>query len=498
MQSMTAVAPPRGRPARILAAALAAALTVPLAVATAAGATATPSAPTDEATQDVAAQDLALDNGLKGEYFLSGGPGWPLTDLKATIPDQRIEFPNLVPTFAELTGRGERTSARWTGQITPDYSEAYTFSAIGDNGFRLWIDDRLVIDHWVDDWDVEQTSAPVQLQAGQEYAFRMEMFQNTGGSHLRLRWQSPSQQREIVPTDAFTYPDDFVVFPAQAALESDGTSLNVAFEGAAGGVDALIDTTGGGQQDRVVGGTQRIALELAGELGDAVRLGSPVTEIAWTDDAVTVRTAAASIRARHAVVAVPPPLAARIGYTPGLPGDRDQLVQRMPMGRVIKVNVAYDTPFWREKGLSGQVVSDRRPFGIVYDNTPPSGAPGVLVGFLEGRHADAAARLDPATRRARVLEDLASYFGSAARNPIAFLERDWAEEEYTRGCYGAFTTPGALTRFGHALRAPVGALHWAGTETATRWPGYIDGAVESGVRAAHEIMAAPRQADPRT
>ncbi|UKJ63233.1 glycoside hydrolase family 2 [Cellulosimicrobium cellulans] len=241
---MTAVAPPRGRPARIVAAALAAALTVPLAVATAVGATAAPSAtPTDEAgAQDVAAQDLALDNGLKGEYFLSGGPGWPLTDLKATIPDQRIEFPNLVPTFAELTGRGERTSARWTGQITPDYSEAYTFSAIGDNGFRLWIDDQLVIDHWVDDWDVEQTSAPVQLQAGQEYAFRMEMFQNTGGAHLRLRWQSPSQQREIVPTDAFTYPDDFVVFPAQAALESDGTSLNVTFQGAAGGVDeSLVD-----------------------------------------------------------------------------------------------------------------------------------------------------------------------------------------------------------------------------------------------------------------
>ncbi len=244
MQSMTAVAPPRGRPARIVAAALAAALTVPLAVATAVGATATPAATTtDEAgAADVAAQDLALDNGLKGEYFLSGGPSWPLTDLKATIPDQRIEFPNLVPTFAELTGRGERTSARWTGQITPDYSEAYTFSAIGDNGFRLWIDDQLVIDHWVDDWDVEQTSAPVQLQAGQEYSFRMEMFQNTGGAHLRLRWQSPSQQREIVPTDAFTYPDDFVVFPAQAALESDGTSLNVTFQGAAGGVDeSLVD-----------------------------------------------------------------------------------------------------------------------------------------------------------------------------------------------------------------------------------------------------------------
>lgn len=234
MHRLTAVSPPRGRRrSRLLAAALAAALTIPLAAVSATAGT-LPAEPTGE---EPAAQAEALRNGLKGEYFLSGGPAWPLTDLKATIPDPRIEFPNLVPTFAELTGRGERTSARWTGTITPEFSEAYTFSAIGDNGFRLWIDDELVIDHWVDDWDVEQTGAPIELEAGQAYAFRMEMFQNTGGSHLRLRWQSPSQEREIVPTDAFAYPDDFVVFPAQATLEHDGTSLNVAFEGAAGGVD---------------------------------------------------------------------------------------------------------------------------------------------------------------------------------------------------------------------------------------------------------------------
>ncbi|MBD8079575.1 glycoside hydrolase family 2 [Cellulosimicrobium arenosum] len=232
---MTASSRSRGRPRRVLAAALAAVLTAPLAVATAVSAGAAPEEP-------AAVADVGLDNGLKGEYFLSGGPSWPLTDLRATIPDQRIEFQNLVPTFQELTGRGERTSARWTGSITPDYSEAYTFSAIGDNGFRLWIDDELVIDHWVDDWDVEQVSEPIELEAGQDYEFRMEMFQNTGGAHLRLRWQSPSQEREIVPTDAFTYPDDFVVFPAQAGIESDGTSLNVTFDGAVGGVDeSLVD-----------------------------------------------------------------------------------------------------------------------------------------------------------------------------------------------------------------------------------------------------------------
>lgn len=273
-----------------------------------------------------------------------------------------------------------------------------------------------------------------------------------------------------------------------AAEPEDLSALWAAFYiGAAGGVDALIDTTGGAQQDRVVGGSQRIALALADELGEAVRLGSPVTEIEWTDDGVLLRTPAATVRARRAVIAVPPPLASAIRYAPGLPGDRDQLVQRMPMGRVIKINVVYDEPFWRADGFSGQAVSDRRPFGVVFDNTPPEGAPGVLVGFLEGRHADAAARLDPVARHRQVLADLVSYFGPRARDPIAFIERDWAAEEYSRGCYGAFATPGTLTRFGPALRTPVGPLHWAGTETATRWPGYIDGAVESGLRAAHEV-----------
>ncbi len=233
MHRVTAISPRRGRRQRLLAAALAAALTVPLAAVSATTAGALPQAPADEP----AAEDPQVQHGLKGEYFLSGGPSWPLEDLRATIPDERVEFPNLVPMFQELTGRGERTAARWTGSITPDFSEAYTFSAIGDNGFRLWVDDELVIDHWVDDWDVEQTSAPVELEAGQAYEFRMELFQNTGGSNLRLRWQSPSQEREIVPTDAFTYPEDFVVFPAAAALESDGTSLNVTFADAVGGLD---------------------------------------------------------------------------------------------------------------------------------------------------------------------------------------------------------------------------------------------------------------------
>ncbi|WP_307797392.1 flavin monoamine oxidase family protein [Actinomadura barringtoniae] len=287
----------------------------------------------------------------------------------------------------------------------------------------------------------------------------------------------------------------FLTLITQAVFAAEPEDLSALwachYVGAAGGLDALIETSGGAQQDRIVGGSQRIALSLADELGDRVVLDSPVTEIDWTDDGVRVELGGGRepVRAHRAILAVPPPLAGRIRYTPGLPGDRDQLTQRMPMGRVIKLNVVYDEPFWRRDGLSGQANSDRRAVGTVFDNTPPEGGPGVLVGFLEGRQADVASRLAPHERRRQVLADLVGYFGPAAGDPVAFIEHDWAAEEYSRGCYGAFTAPSTLTRFGPALRAPIGPLHWAGTETATRWPGYIDGAVESGRRAAAEVQA---------
>ncbi|SEL82851.1 flavin monoamine oxidase family protein [Nonomuraea pusilla] len=256
-----------------------------------------------------------------------------------------------------------------------------------------------------------------------------------------------------------------------------------------GGLESLINVTGGAQQDRIVGGSQRIAIQMAAELGDRIRLRSPVREIVQDGAAVRVRTTAGESRARRVIVALPPPLTARISFDPALPADRDQLTQRMPMGWTIKVNVVYDEPFWRAEGLSGQANSDSRPLGAVFDNSPPTSGAGVLVGFFEAKHAAAAAKLDPEARREVVLNELAFYFGPRARDAVTYLEQDWAAEEYSRGCYGAFATPAALTRFGCALRRPVGAIHWAGTETATRWAGYIDGAVESGERAAAEADA---------
>ena len=107
-----------------------------------------------------------------------------------------------------------------------------------------------------------------------------------------------------------------------------------------------------------------------------------------------------------------------------------------------------------------------------------------------GRRRDPALRRDAGRAAGEVLDVLAHYVGDDARHPMAFVERDWSAEPWTRGCYGAHLPPGAWTQVGAALREPAGPIHWAGTETAERWCGYIDGAITSGERAATEVDAA--------
>jgi monoamine oxidase len=257
-----------------------------------------------------------------------------------------------------------------------------------------------------------------------------------------------------------------------------------------GGVDVLAGVRGGAQQDRFVGGSELVPRRLAEALGDRVRLGQPVRRIDHGDEAVSLLTDSLLVVARHTVVAVPPVLAGRIRYEPALPALRDQLTQNVPAGSVIKCHAAYDQPFWRDDGLTGQANSETGPVKVVFDNSPPSGNPGVLLAFLEGEHARTLGRVSPNERREAVLAGLAEYFGPRAANPVEFVELDWSEEEWTRGCYGAHFPTNVWTQFGPALRAPVGRLHWAGAETATVWNGYMDGAVQSGERAAREVMAA--------
>jgi monoamine oxidase len=255
-----------------------------------------------------------------------------------------------------------------------------------------------------------------------------------------------------------------------------------------GGFDSLLDTEGGAQQDRFHGGSQLISLRMAEELGDRVLLNAPVLRVEHGGERVRMIAGEVQVSARRAIVAMAPPLCDRIEWSPELPPARSQLAQRMPWGSYVKCLAVYDEPFWRADGLSGESVSDEGPATTTFDNSPPDGSPGILLGFSSGGDGRALQRLGENERREAVLRGLARVFGPRALRPERFIEQDWSRERFTGGGPVCFMGPGVWTGFGRAMRQPVGALHWAGTETSDVWSGYMDGAVRSGERAAREAL----------
>ncbi len=274
-----------------------------------------------------------------------------------------------------------------------------------------------------------------------------------------------------------------------SAESTDLSALHALFYNHSGtDFETLLSVDRGAQQDRVVGGTIRISEELHRGLGDRVRLGAPVRRVEQDDDGARVITRDGdAISGREVIVTLPPTLAGRLEYAPALPSWRDQLTQRLPAGSVIKVYAIYPEPFWRHDGLNGQVGSDTGPVKVTFDNTPPAGSPGILVGFLEANDGRIWAQRSLEDRRQVVIDCLVRYFGRQAAEPLEYLERDWMAEEFSRGCYGAHFTPGVWTAYGHALRTPVGRIHWAGAECAPVWNGYMEGAVRSGEATADAV-----------
>ncbi|HEY0189918.1 MAG TPA: NAD(P)/FAD-dependent oxidoreductase [Kofleriaceae bacterium] len=246
---------------------------------------------------------------------------------------------------------------------------------------------------------------------------------------------------------------------------------------------------GGGRDHRFVGGAQQLASAIAGELGERVVLGAPVTAVraepALAGAGVVVATADARYAARHVILAVPPRLA--VALAPGLPAEVRALGAAMRRGGVVKCFAAYATAFWRDAGLSGEAYRPSGTVRAVVDATPPDGAAGVLLAFVVGDAAEGWRVRDPDERRGAVLAALTELFGDAAGAPLDYLEMDWAAEPWTDGCV-AGTPPGALTA-GAAWRGAFGRLHLAGAEAAIRWPGYMEGAIEAGERAADAVIA---------
>ncbi len=283
-----------------------------------------------------------------------------------------------------------------------------------------------------------------------------------------------------------------LAFASVFATEPADVSLLFAlfYTATAGSFNHLIDTAGGAQDSRIVGGAQLIALRMASQLGKRVRLEQPVHSIRQRKGSVEVRARDETWIAKQVIVALAPALIDRIEFRPRLSAQRAQLQQRVPMGQVIKCMAVYETPFWRADGLSGMATSNVGPVNLTFDNTPADGSPGVLLGFIEGSAARRYVAASKQERAEAVIGSFERYFGSRARTDvIGYVDKAWADDPWSRGCYAGYMPPGALLGWGDELRRPAGRVHWAGTETATAWAGYMDGAVESGQRAAAEVLA---------
>lgn len=321
--------------------------------------------------------------------------------------------------------------------------------------------------------------------------------------------------REHCPDDGARAFTDTMLASIFAAESDEYSALHMLFYlGSGGGLHRMMITIGGAQESRVLGGTHQLSEGLARTLGDRVVLGTEVLGVTGWDTAsssagtdgtegtdgtagdgasahsVRVHTADGDYTASAVVVALPPVMASRLHYEPALPANRDIALSHMTAGNVLKFQVEYEEPFWRAEGLSGTVLSLDHHVSLVYDNCVPDSERGILVAFVEGRHARAFNELGEVERARLVLADLAQFFGERAGWPTEVLQRNWSEESFTRGCYGGRFATGLWTTVGKDLARRSGAISWAGAETATVWNGYIDGAIRSGQRAAREVCDA--------
>lgn len=254
--------------------------------------------------------------------------------------------------------------------------------------------------------------------------------------------------------------------------------------------ELFAESEGGAQTTRFVGGTAEIPNRLGRLLSDHIVLDVPVQLIEHSADRVSVHCRGGLVaRGQRVIVALAPTLAGRIMYDPPLPGVRDQLTQRMPQASAMKAFFVYDEPFWREDGLNGQLISDLGPARMSNDTGLPGDDRGVILTFLEGEQARTFGRWPEAERRAALTDLLVRHFGKRAASPTIYIDGEWSNREWTRGCYNANMGPLVWTNFGPALSEPIGPIHWASTETAVYWSAYMEGAVDAGERAAREVIA---------
>jgi putrescine oxidase len=247
---------------------------------------------------------------------------------------------------------------------------------------------------------------------------------------------------------------------------------------------------------RMVGTMQGVSIAVAQRLGDDVFLNNPVLKLDWSEDGVTAYGTDVTVNAKKVIIAVPPNLYSRISYNPPLPRRQHVTHQHQSMGLVIKVHAVYETPFWREEGLSGTCFGPSAIVQELYDNTYHEETTGTLVGFISDLQADAMFLLPEAERKDAILASMAKFLGAKALEPSVFYLSDFGAEEWTRGAYATSYDLGGLFRFGPDQNKNVGPIYFSSSDLAGEGYQHVDGAVRMGRRTAVRINAAIEGTEP--
>jgi len=259
---------------------------------------------------------------------------------------------------------------------------------------------------------------------------------------------------------------------------------------------------------RLTGGIQALTDGLARKIASAgvqTVLNASVLSIAQQNDknpasmdeftSVTIATSQGTYYGKNVIFAASPLATSKIEFSPALPPIRQELPQRLHVNRCIKAFAVYDVPFWRESGFSGQVfiyssLVEKEPISFVYEASTLNGMKSgsyVLCASIVGERAAYWGAKSPNDRRVAILTKLGSLFGPRAFEAKFFVDQDWGKDQYARGGSFAVFPPGAMSACFGGIKQPHYQVHWAATETANEWQGYIEGACQSGFRAATEV-----------
>lgn len=317
---------------------------------------------------------------------------------------------------------------------------------------------------------------------------------SVGGFDLGASWYWPGEHRVArlveefdVPTHPQFLDGDAVYDGPDGVVRLDGNPIDVPAHRFSSGADSVTAAL----SDRVVRtGHGEIRLERQVQHIDVASDGRRL-RVTMIDPDGEQHIA----NGAHVVLALPPALAVRtIRFSPQLPHDVAALSRRTPvwMGSITKVVAHYDTPFWRDRGLSGSAVSHRGPMREIHDLSGPQGRPAALFGFAPTNTASGP--IEPT----EVTDQLARLFGPGAARPQDLHLTDWSREPHTSPPDVEQLTD--YSTFGDSrYHAPSqgGRLHWTSTETASVAPGHIEGALSAAERTVDRITATDGISDRR-